>query len=356
MELFSVLLLGGLLGYLLTRLSRYLAIKYGIIDNPLNNPARKSQKQPIPLLGGFGVFIVITVSLALMWLEVKFNFFGLSQYLAQGFFYPFKMVYILFGGLIIYLAGCLDDIYDLSPKIYFPLVFIGFVIAIIFGGVRVENFSYPFDKIIIEAPFQYLIAFVWVGMCQVATKFLDGLDGLVTSVGIINLLTIAGIALSVSVNQPFIAFIAIISSGALIGFLPSNFPVAKQYLGEGGSTIIGYYIGIFSILAGAKVATVGITLGWFVLDIALVMFFRFLNTGRLGSILKGDRTHWHHRLLDYGFSKIQVLAITTWLIITSSMIALSVPTAYKIWVLLGQYLFFCGLFLMTYHLPEGKDI
>ena len=122
------------------------------------------------------------------------------------------------------------------------------------------------------------------------------------------------------------------------------------------STIIGYYIGIFSLLAGAKVATVGITLGWFVLDIALVMFFRFLHSGKLGSVLKGDRTHWHHRLLDYGFSKIQVLATTIWLILTSSMIALSVPTAYKIWVLLGQYLFFCGLFLVTHRLPEGKDI
>ncbi len=342
------LIASAIIGYIVSRMSRILALRYQLTDNPLSHPDRKSQKQPVPLFGGLGFFVVVIVALTGLWLEVKFNWFGYSEFLHQGFFYPFKLIYILIGGLIIYLAGCLDDAFELSPKIYFPMIFVGLLIAIVVGGVKIENFAYPFDKLAITDWLQYFLAFGWVGICLVATKFLDGLDGLVTSVGIINLLTIAGVALSLSVNQPFIALVSIAGAGALIGFLPSNFPSARQYLGEGGSTIIGYFIGIFSLLAGAKVATIGITLGWFVLDILLVMFFRFLQSGSIGSILKGDRTHWHHRLLDYGFSKIQVLAITAWLIITSSQIALNVPTAYKIWVLLGQYLVFCGLFLATY--------
>lgn len=114
------------------------------------------------------------------------------------------------------------------------------------------------------------------------------------------------LSLTEKVNQPITATIAIIFCGSLLGFLFYNFNPAKIFLGEIGSTLSGFILGILSIILGGKIATVLLVMGIPILDVAWAIIRRIFY-GQ--SPFKADRTHLHHRLLDIGLSQKQAVAI-----------------------------------------------
>jgi UDP-GlcNAc:undecaprenyl-phosphate/decaprenyl-phosphate GlcNAc-1-phosphate transferase len=331
-------LLNTVASYFFTKAVAIFALKNGITDDPLSAPHRKNQKEPIPLIGATGFIICSIISTAILWF-VNQAFFEIN--LNLGISLP-NIIWILFSLIILAIGGYYDDKLHLSPKKMFPFILISLLIAVIGGGLKIEILSYPFTSILPNIAFLHsLLAFIWIGFCLTATKFLDGLDGLVTTVGIIALLSISSISLFPNVNQPLVFGFAMIWVAGLLGFLPYNFPNAKLYLGEGGSEIIGFIIGVLSILSGAKVATSSTVIGWFILDIVLVMLARILQHK---NPFKGDRLHWHFRLIDMGLSKLQVLSLTTIIIIITSQSGLFFPTLYKVYVLLIQAIILLAIF------------
>ena len=140
--------------------------------------------------------------------------------------------------------------------------------------------------------------------------------------------------------------------GGIVGFLPWNFPNAKVYLGEGGSEIVGFVIGSFAILSGAKVATATTVIGWFIIDLIFVWILRVAD--RRNPLTSGDRLHWHHRLMDIGFSKVQVLGITALILLITSHTGLLVSEEYRIIVLLEQGVFLLLVFLLLAVIGKGK--
>jgi UDP-GlcNAc:undecaprenyl-phosphate GlcNAc-1-phosphate transferase len=107
-------------------------------------------------------------------------------------------------------------------------------------------------------------------------------------------------------------------------------------------------MGVLSILSGAKVATASTVIGWFILDVIVVMFLRFVNKKPL---FKADRTHLHHRLADLGLNKIQVLTLIAVTSLTTAHTGLLFPTQYKIFVLPTQLIF---LILLLQVLKRNK--
>jgi UDP-GlcNAc:undecaprenyl-phosphate/decaprenyl-phosphate GlcNAc-1-phosphate transferase len=319
--------------------------KWMILDNPSLAADRKFQEQPVPLLGGLSFIITCGLGSILVWLIHKNNLLGLQDYLGQNLDYVFKMSWILVGGLVLAVGGILDDKYTFSTKWLALSVFIGLCIAVFGGGLSIDSFSFPFDKILPEnSLLSSILAFVWIGLCVCATKFLDGHDGLVASVGILNLAVIALIASFTNINQPLIIILSLVWASGILGFLPYNLPNAKIYLGESGSEIIGFVIGVLSILSGAKVATTSGIIGWFIFDLILVIYLR-KKAGK--SVLKAGREHWHFRLLDSGLTKAQVLILTLFILIISSILSIFLPTAYKLFSILGQFAILIIIFILT---------
>jgi len=329
-----------ILSYIGTKLSMNLANRLNIVDDPNSAPERKSQSKPIPLIGASGLILVATTGMSLVWLVNKYNWFELREYLGQNLFFPFALIWIVAGIGLLTLAGLLDDWRIGGYRIYIPLVFLALLLTVTLGGLKIEAFSYPFNELNLRIAFlPQLLAFVWIGLCIAATKFLDGHDGLVASVGIVALLTIVSVATLANVNQPLIQLFGLIWAGALIGFLPLNFPNAKIYLGDAGSTVVGFTIGVMSILSGAKVATASTVIGWFILDIVVVMSIRLWRTKSIKGLLIGDsKLHWHHRLRNLGLSKVQVLVFTVIVILITSQVGLLVQTSNKVWALIVQSL------------------
>jgi UDP-GlcNAc:undecaprenyl-phosphate/decaprenyl-phosphate GlcNAc-1-phosphate transferase len=349
---FIILTVLAVISYFVTDFGKSFAIKKNIVDDPAIAPKRKSQKNPIPLLGGLGFGIVGIVGSFVTFLAYSFDLFGLHNYFEQNMFNGFQFGWILAACVIILIGGYLDDKYNLSAKKLLIHINLALFISVFLGGLKINTLSYPFDWIEFGPFLQYILAYIWIGLCLSATKFLDGHDGLVSSVGVLNLLSIALISSFANINQPFITIISLIWVAAITGFLPFNIPNAKMYLGESGSELIGFLIGVMSIISGAKIATTATIVGWFIFDLALVIFIRLKNKK---SIVEGGREHWHFRLLDAGLTKWQVLLLTLLILTVSGVFGLVLPTIYKPLVFLGQLIVFLMIFWWTNKKAKEKN-
>jgi UDP-N-acetylmuramyl pentapeptide phosphotransferase/UDP-N-acetylglucosamine-1-phosphate transferase len=155
-----------------------------------------------------------------------------------------------------------------------------------------------------------LFAFFWLMTMTYTTKFLDGLDGLVSGITTICAVILFALSLNKEVAQPETALLAIIFAGASLGFLIFNFHPAKIFLGEGGSLYTGFMLGVLAIISGAKIATALLILGIPLLDVLWVIFRRiFLKS----SPFMADKKHLHFRLLDIGLSHRMAVALL-WLL------------------------------------------
>jgi UDP-GlcNAc:undecaprenyl-phosphate GlcNAc-1-phosphate transferase len=332
-----------------------IAKKFGIQDDPNSAIHRKFHKQSVPLMGATGFVFTSLLLMAFLWLANKFDWFSLRIYL-QNNLESFRLIWIFISVAILAIAGILDDMNKISTKYRFALVGLAILISIFLGGLKIEALSYPFNTLSLNFVLvPQALAFLWLGFCLFATKLLDGLDGLVSSVGVIAFLTIASISVLPSVNQPLIFIFALIWAAGISGFLPYNFPEAKVYLGDGGSMIIGFMVGVLSILSGAKIATAVTVLGWFILDIFVVWSIRLLQ--RKNPLTTGDRNHWHHRLLSLGLNKRQVLVLTVLLVIITAQLGIVLSTEQKIWIPLFQIIFILSsLGYSLYLQKQQKDI
>jgi UDP-GlcNAc:undecaprenyl-phosphate GlcNAc-1-phosphate transferase len=153
--------------------------------------------------------------------------------------------------------------------------------------------------------FADLFTFIWLMGMMYTTKFLDGLDGLVSGVTTIGAVMIFFVSLMADVAQPGTAMLAIIFAGACLGFLVWNFNPAKIFLGEGGSLFTGFILGVLSIIAGGKIATTLLIMGLPILDAAIVILRRLFS--RPKSLVLADQKHLHFRLLDAGLSQRQAV-------------------------------------------------
>lgn len=276
----------------LTRLMMAVARHFDVLDRPTSE-LKKHHTQAIPLLGGIAIF----VTLALLIVAVL----STSEALTFGLMDHRHFIGFLLGGLVLVVGGALDDRFTLPPRITFWFPVGAALVAVIFG-IGVSKLSNPFgDPIELSALVSGSFTFVWLLFVIYTTKFLDGLDGLATSVSAIGILFITLLALSSVYWQPDAALFGTICLGALLGFLVWNVYPAKIFLGEGGSTLVGYTLGVLAVIAGSKLGTALLVLSVPLLDVFWVISRRLFFEHRSPAV--GDRKHLHHRLLDKGFGQ-----------------------------------------------------
>lgn len=334
--------------YFATFLVQRYATKHNIVDDPKSAPGRKQQKKPVPLLGGLGFTLTALLSILILYgislspLRYIVSTDGvLNQAVLEISTVGFKLFWVLVSIVILSVVGYLDDKLHLSAKWQILSISVYVLVSLVGANLVIDNLSYPFNSLIPDLFWlKFILSFIWVFLCVNATKILDGLDGLVALVGFSGFLLVASVSFLPNVNQVLPAVLALIWSASILGFMPFNFPNAKLYLGEGGSEIVGFLLAIFSLWSGAKVATVSMGIGLFILDIVLVVILR-LKQKR--SPLSGDRFHWHHRLIDLGLSKIQVLAITAIFLVIFGAVGLAFDTSYKVILILLEIIVLLAL-------------
>ena len=185
------------------------------------------------------------------------------------------------------------------------------------------------------------LTIVWIVAITNAVNFIDGLDGLACGVSCISAANLLVIALLVS--EPNIAILMAAITGACIGFVPYNFNPAKIFMGDTGSTFLGFVLacvsiqGLFKFYAVVSFAVPFLLLGVRIFDICFAVIRRVAH-GK--NPMAADRGHIHHRLIDMGFSQKQSVAIAYVLtaILGLAAVLLTVSGEMKALLLLGAVL------------------
>ncbi len=339
-KLFLVFGLSLVLSALLTRLMIFLAQRWQIVDRP---NARKIHKTATPLLGGFAIYATIFILSLYLYSTDQL----LDAKLSLG-----KLVAFFVAGLILMVFGFLDDKYALKAKISIIGPILASVVMLL-GGVKVsyltswqggvwyfENFFGDVSILVMLA-----ITFLWLLGMTYTTKVLDGLDGLVGSLGLVASLIIFLVSLSWDVYGSTTALLSLALAGAILGFLIFNWHPARIFLGESGSTFIGFALGVLSILSGAKIATALLVIGLPALDVLWVIIRRFKNRQ---AFWQGDtQHHLHFRLLKLGLSQRQVVLTYSSLALLFGGVSIFFTTKAKLSALL---ILLCLMFILSYWL------
>jgi UDP-GlcNAc:undecaprenyl-phosphate GlcNAc-1-phosphate transferase len=277
-----------IMSWLLTIVVKELALKYKIIDYP--DEDRHQHKTPIPLLGGLGIFLTLVISLYAGRLAIL-----------SGKLQPHHWLGVLLGAIILMIGGIIDDAKKLSSarQFIFPLLA---AIVVVMGGVGIEKITNPFGGgfLYLNSWIVPLFSILWLLGMMYTTKLLDGVDGLVSSVGAVGSIVIFLFTMTTRYYQPDIAFAALMLAAACLGFLLLNWPPAKIFLGEAGALFIGYSLGVLSIISGGKIAIALLIMGIPILDVAWTIIRRLV--ARKNPFKSPDRKHLHFRLVDSGWS------------------------------------------------------
>ena len=279
MHTFLLLCISFAISLILVPIFIRLAKKFGFVDYP---NYRKVHTVPMPYLGGVAILVSFTI--------------------VTLFSQPAEMEYkpIIIGAAILCFVGLVDDKYDLKPMVKF----IGQLVAIgvpIYYGIIIDTIT-PFGIEINFGFLSVLVTVIWMAAIINAINLIDGLDGLATGVVIIALASIA--VITIFQSNIFVMMICIILIGSLLGFLPYNFHPAKIFLGDNGSMMLGYIVGVLSIIGFKNITFISLFFPIIILGVPFIdMFFAVIRRFREGvSVMRADKNHLHHRIRHLGFS------------------------------------------------------
>ena len=270
-KLLIFIIVGFFWGGLTAPVSIKLAGLYGIIDIP---DARKIHKGKMPRGAGLGIwagYLLMSVLMSEQFPELR---------------------YIATGGTIIFLCGYLDDMCSLSPFLRLGLHFMASCLVIV-----------PLKLNIVA----FVIAVIWLAGVTSAYNLIDGMNGLCISIFI---------ASSVALFLMGQSYAGIYAGAMALGVLCWNFPAAQTFLGDGGSTLLGYLFAshfltiAFSNLDEIKIHELLLMLALFggvpVMD-TLTAFTRRIISGH--SPFYPDKKHLHHILISLTGSNILTVSI-----------------------------------------------
>jgi len=296
---------------------RKLCLRTGLVDEP---GGRKMHGEPIPLAGGLavmtGLLAPTLLAVLALWalragvVSVAFidadTIFRMTHGLNRR---SLELAVIFLGAFGMLIVGVLDDRHELRPAAKFAgQFFIALLVAA--AGVRITLFIH-------NVFINYLITILWILTVINAFNFMDNMNGLCSGLGATGAFYFA--AISATAGQYLVALIAALTCGALLGFLPYNFPRARAFLGDAGSHLVGYLLAVLAILPHFH--TPKQPRAWAVLSPLLILavplgdlVWVVLLRWRMGKpFYVGDTNHLSHRLVQMGFSRAKAVLLI-WLL------------------------------------------
>ena len=256
------------------------AAKWGIVDKP---GVRKVHSIAIPRVGGLAMGLgVLVAALIVIPLDANNRWF-------------------LIAAGVLAACGAADDRFDLDYRIKLAGQLVAILIVVLAGDAQIH--SVTLDERLplpqwISIPLTVLFL---VGITN-AINLADGLDGLA---GGTTFLCLAALAmLAHGSGQPVTAALSLAFAGAILGFLRFNTFPASVFMGDAGSQLLGFAVGVLSLRAtqssatALSAATPILLLALPILDTLSVMVQR-VSEGR--SPFSADKNHIHHKLLALGF-------------------------------------------------------
>lgn len=288
-NVFIIILTTFLTSLILTHLMIKISKNMNIMDIPNE---RSVHKKPTPLLGGIAIFLSFLFG---------FILFGNQNPL---------MISILIASFLILLLGIFDDIKPIKARYKFIIHILVALIVVFYGGLKLTHVDIFSLSLNFKWMSPYVTILIIVGIIN-AVNLIDGLDGLCAGISSIYFLTIGVIALILNKFNGLDIILSFIMLGSTLGFLVFNFPPAKIFMGDTGSTFLGLMISVIMLL-GFKTVTLTsllIPLVLLILPITDTLFAiirRALNKKPIG---QADKEHIHHQLLKHLSTRKTILVI-----------------------------------------------
>lgn len=288
-NVFIIILTTFLTSLILTHLMIKISKNMNIMDIPNE---RSVHKKPTPLLGGIAIFLSFLFG---------FILFGNQNPL---------MISILIASFLILLLGIFDDIKPIKARYKFIIHILVALIVVFYGGLKLTHIDIFGLSLNFKWMSPYVTILIIVGIIN-AVNLIDGLDGLCAGISSIYFLTIGVIALILNKFNGLDIILSFIMLGSTLGFLVFNFPPAKIFMGDTGSTFLGLMISVIMLL-GFKTVTLTsllIPLVLLILPITDTLFAiirRALNKKPIG---QADKEHIHHQLLKHLSTRKTILVI-----------------------------------------------
>jgi UDP-GlcNAc:undecaprenyl-phosphate GlcNAc-1-phosphate transferase len=316
-----------LVSFFFTPVMRMIANYYGVVDLP--DQIRKLHTAPVAYLGGVAVYLGWVAGLAMSQLHLPMDEIGSPHLRVK--------ISIVVGATTIIILGLWDDLKRIRPSLKVtgqiaaalllltqgvgiscmaPIITpLNLRLANTFGAaVQIPDALTPVISSIV-------VVCMVVGCCN-ATNLLDGLDGLcggvtaVISAGFLFLAVHLATQSTQTDLNPLRIVLALALLGAVLGFVPYNFNPASIFMGDAGSMFLGFSCATLIVLLAEAQSK------WFlaaivmfalpVLDTALAFTRRWVNRRPL---FGADRHHFHHQLVDRGYSIRKTVLISYWLAI-----------------------------------------
>jgi UDP-GlcNAc:undecaprenyl-phosphate/decaprenyl-phosphate GlcNAc-1-phosphate transferase len=292
-------LLLGIAGFVLAGFLTWPVRKVAVASLAMDKPnlERKTQKEPVPYLGGLAIAISV----------VALTFAAVIRSDNTQTTFPLAAT-LLFPAIFLGLMGLIDDLASLNPL---PRLIIQTVMAIAVSVflIRTDTVGITLDGTFLDE----IIMTVWIiGICN-SINFFDNLDG--GAAGTVAVSTIGIALIALGEGQELIAALSIVTAGSTIGFLMWNKPPAKIYMGDAGALFLGVVVAVLTIRLNPGIAPkwnsislLPMLLAVPILDTCVAVLSRI----RRGiSPFTGGKDHLSHRLMRRGLSK-QGAAFTLW--------------------------------------------
>jgi UDP-GlcNAc:undecaprenyl-phosphate GlcNAc-1-phosphate transferase len=285
----------------------HLAKKTGALDKP---DARKVHKDPIPRIGGLGIYLAFMTAMAAVLFLVP-----VDEEVRQ------EIIGLVASGSLIVVVGLIDDYTNLPAKVKLLGQIVAACVLVLGFEVRIDFITDPFGDYLFLEFLAVPATIFWIVGLTNTVNLIDGLDGLAAGVSSIAAVTIFLVAL----QQGFmlVAVLTAALAGAAFGFLYYNFNPARIFMGDSGSMFLGYMLAGISVIGAVKcAATIALivpilALGLPILDTTFAIVRRYRGGV---PIFKPDKGHLHHRLMDLGFSQRQAVLL---MYVISALLGLS---------------------------------
>jgi len=273
-----------LAGIVLTPLVRRLAIRLDFVDKPNRH---KPSCRAVPLLGGLALYLATVGGYAV------FEHVDL------------RSLWLIAGAGLLLVLGLVDDRFTVPARLRMAIQFVG-ALGVVSAGVRFHWFAWEFAD--------YAISILWLMGVTNAINCMDCADGIAAGVGAI---TAAGYcAIALLCGHWAVSLMAAALAGACLSFLRYNYPPASIFLGDAGSTVLGFLLGALAIAAtrGAPAFTqawmAALPVAVPVWDIVVVhLRRRRVGVRGMRELLESNgHDHLPHRLGERGLSARQTAA------------------------------------------------
>jgi UDP-N-acetylmuramyl pentapeptide phosphotransferase/UDP-N-acetylglucosamine-1-phosphate transferase len=301
---------------LLTPAVRARAARWGLVDRP--NP-RSSHRGVVPRAAGLALLAAIGSALAVL----------PASWWRRG-----PTAVFLLGALALAAVGLCDDRWGVRPAIRLGAQ-LAVAAAFLACAGSLEHLPLPPPLDLALGGLGPLASVLWIMGVVNFYNFMDGIDGLA---GLQAVVTGGGIA--VAAFDPVSSCLGAAVAGAGAGFLVFNWAPASIFLGDAGSSVLGYTLAVLPFLAaremrGPAVGLVTLSLWFFLADATWTLLRRAVRGARL---LEGHREHLYQRLVITGLSHARVagsLGVAAVGLTCLSIVALRTGGAATSWAVLG---------------------